>query len=86
LTTTERTDLVGAVMASRLDVAPGLDAMLLEAIVDAETAAAGDAAAAMSAIDAAVTAAMERGVGRLDGDEAAKRTVAEPAEDEEDEG
>ena len=61
----ERRDLVNAVLASRDDIDPYLETELLEAIVDAETAAAGDGDAAMRAIDAGLTAAIGRGVGSV---------------------
>jgi hypothetical protein len=63
LTTTERHDLINAVLASRDQIDPGLETTLLEAIVDAEADSSGDGEAAMRAVDAAVTAAIERGVG-----------------------
>ena len=65
MTTTERSDLVNAVLASRDEVDADLDTELLEAIVDAEAGLSGDSEAAMRAIDAAVTAAIERGVGEV---------------------
>ena len=80
MTTTERTDLADAVMSSRDEVAPGFDSALLEAIVGAEAAAAGDADVAMRAIDAAVTAALGRGVGRAD----ERETVAEVSNEDRD--
>ena len=61
--TIERTDLVAAVLASRDELDPDLETDLLEAIVDAEWGSSGDSDAAMAAIDAALTAAIERGVG-----------------------
>lgn len=63
--TTERTDLVNAVLASRDETDPNLETELLEAIVDAEVRLPGDSEGAMRAIDAAVTAAIERGVGNV---------------------
>lgn len=63
MTATERTDLVDAVLASREELDPGFDAELLVAMMDAEASAAGDGDAAIRAIDAAVTAALGRGVG-----------------------
>jgi hypothetical protein len=63
--TTERTDLVNAVLASRDETDPDLETELLEAIVDAEVRLPGDSEGAMRAIDAAVTAAIERGVGNV---------------------
>jgi hypothetical protein len=76
LTWIERKDLLDAVLASRNDVAPGFDMELLEAIVDAEAEAAGDADFAMRAISGAVTTAMARGVGRMQTDEGDARTRA----------
>ena len=64
MTTTERSDLVNAVLASRDEIDPDLDTELLKAIVDAEAGLIEDSEAAMRAIDAAVTAAIERGVGK----------------------
>ena len=61
--TIERTDLVAAVLASRDEIDPDLETELLEEIVDAEWGSSGDSDAAMAAIDAALTAAIERGVG-----------------------
>lgn len=62
----ERRDLVRAVLASRDAIDPPLESKLLEAIVEAEADCAGDGAAAMHAIDLAVTAAIERGSGAAD--------------------
>ena len=61
----ERKDLIDAVLASRDVADPELETELLEAIVDAETSSAGDGDAAMRAIDAAITAAIGRGVGHV---------------------
>jgi hypothetical protein len=66
LTTTDRHDLIDAVLRSRDEIDPDLETDLLEAIVDAEAESAGDGDAAMRAIDAAVTAAIKRGVGKRD--------------------
>ena len=63
--TTERNDLVTAVLASRDEIDPDLETELLKAIVDAAAGRSGDSEAAMGAIDAAVTAAIERGVGEV---------------------
>ena len=63
--TIERTDLVAAVLASRDEIDPDLETELLEEIVDAEWGSSGDSDAAMAAIDAALTAAIERGVGNF---------------------
>lgn len=63
----EHKDLVNAVLASRDDIDPELESGLLEAIVGAETISGGDGDAAMRAIDAAVTAAIERDVGAVQG-------------------
>ena len=63
MTTIERKDLVDAVVASRDEIDPDLETELLQAIVDAEAGAAGDAVAAIRGIDEAVSAAIVRGVG-----------------------
>ena len=72
--TLERTDLVAAVLASRDEVDPDLETELLEAIVDAEWGSGGDSDAAMGAIDAALTAAIDRGVGNVQGENAPAAT------------
>ena len=59
----ERKDLIDAVLVSRDEIDPELETELLVAIVDAETDFAGDGDAAMRAIDAALTAAIDRSVG-----------------------
>ena len=59
----ERKDLVSAVLESRDTIDPELDTELLEDVVDAESDSAGGGDAAIRAIDAAVTAAIVRGVG-----------------------
>lgn len=84
MTATERTDLVDAVLASREELDPGLDAELLVAIVDAEATAAGDGDAAIRTIDAAVTAAIARGVGAEEA-AAARSDAGDGDEDELDE-
>ena len=61
----ERKDLVNAVLASRDEIDPELETKLLEAIVNAEADSAGDGDVAMRAIDAALTAAIDRGVGSV---------------------
>lgn len=66
MTTIERRDLVNAVLQSRDDLDPGLDTAFLEAVVNAEADAAGDGDAAIRAIDAAVMAAIARGVGHAE--------------------
>ena len=63
--TIERKDLVAAVLASRDEIDPDLEAELLEAIVDAEWDSGGDSEAAIAAIDAALTSAIGRGVGNV---------------------
>ena len=63
MNTIERADLVAAVLASRDAIDRDLETELLEAIVDAEWDSGGDSDAAMAAIDAALTAAIDRGVG-----------------------
>ena len=73
----ERKDLLKAVLTSRDVVDPELETELLEAIVDAETDSAGDATSAMRAIDAALTAAIDRGVGYVQ-----EEDVHEAAEDD----
>lgn len=64
LTTIERTDLVDAVLRSRDHLDPDLETDFLEAVVNAEADAAGDRDTAIRAINAAVTAALARGVGQ----------------------
>lgn len=59
----DRAELVSAVLASRADRAPDFDEKLLEAIVDAELDAAGDADQALLVIGKAMDEAMARGVG-----------------------
>lgn len=66
--TNERTDLVAAVLASRNEIDPELETELLEAIVDAECSSGGDSDEAMRAIDAALSAAIDRGVGNDQGE------------------
>jgi hypothetical protein len=83
VTTTERSDLIRAVLASRDELDPDLDTKLLEAIVDAEAGLPEDGQGAMRAIDAAVTAAIERGVGKLHEPDPA---TAEATEQEGEEG
>lgn len=83
LTTFERADLVKAVLRSRDELDVSLDTHLLEAIVNAEANAAGDAESAIRAIDAAVTAAVARGVGQVE--PAAEAVGTKATEDEEDE-
>jgi hypothetical protein len=80
--TTDRNDLVGAVLASRDELDPDLETELLEAIVDAEVRLPGDSEAAMRAIDAAVTAALERGVGKVQESESAPGEAAGPVGEE----
>ncbi|MCY4453953.1 MAG: hypothetical protein OXC01_18570 [Immundisolibacterales bacterium] len=63
----EHKDLVNAVLASRDEIDPELETAVLEAIVDAEFNSAGDGDAAMHAINAALTAAIDRGVGYVHG-------------------
>ena len=63
----EHKDLVDAVLASRDEIDPALETALLEAIVDAEINSAGDGDAAMHTINAALTAAIDRGVGYVQG-------------------
>ena len=70
----EHQDLVGAVLASRDEIDPELETELLEAIVDAETNSAGDGDVAMRAIDAALTAAIDRGVGYVQGADSSEAT------------
>lgn len=69
----ERKDLVDAVLASRDEVDPDLETELLETIVDAETYSAGDGDAAMRAIEAALIAAIGRGVGQAPEADLARR-------------
>lgn len=85
----EHKDLVNAVLASRDDIDPELESGLLEAIVDAETNSGGDGDAAMRAIDAAVTAAIERDVSAVQGaspSEAAEDKASGASENLEDRG
>ena len=77
VTTTERSDLVNAVLTSRDELDPDLDTELLKAIVNAEAGLLGDSDAARRAIDAAVTAALERGVGKVQEPEPAPGEAAE---------
>ena len=70
----EHTDLVNAVSASRDEIDPELEMELLEAIVIAEINSAGDSDAATRAIDAALTAAIDRGVGSVEGTSASETT------------
>ncbi len=86
MTTTERNDLVNAVLASRDELDPDFDTELLEAIVDAEAGLAGDGEAAMRAIDVAVTAALERGVGNVQEPEPAPCESAEGDDEDEEDG
>lgn len=65
MSTIERKDLVRAVLASRDEVDPDLETVLLEAVVEAEVDAAADGEAALRSIGAAVSAAIERGVGHV---------------------
>ena len=74
--TIERTDLVVAVLASRDEIDPDLETELLEAIVDAEWGSGGDGDAATAAIDAALTAAIDRGVGNGQEENASAATDA----------
>lgn len=64
MTTIELSELLEVVLATRDEIEPDLDGELLEAIVNAEAVAEGDGDAAMQKIDAAVTAAMDRGAGQ----------------------
>lgn len=70
----ELKDLVNAVLTSRDEIDPELETGLLEAIVDAEINSAGDGDVAMRAIDAALTAAIERGVGFFQGESSPEAT------------
>ena len=65
---------MSAVLASRDEIDPDLETELLEAIVDAETDSTGDSDEAMRAIDAALTAAIDRGVGNAQGEDASTAT------------
>lgn len=66
MSTIERKDLVRAVLASRDELDSELETHLLESIVDAEANAAGDGDAALRAVEAVVSAAVQRGVGNVD--------------------
>ena len=70
----ERKCLLNAALASRDDIDPELETELLEAIVDAEIDSAPNGDAAMDAIDAALTAAINRGVGDIQEVDAAQAT------------
>ena len=85
MTTIERKDLVDAVLRTRDAIDPSLESELLEAIVNAEASAGGDGDAAIRTIDAAVNAAIERGVGRPEDGGLPPGGVAVSEEDEEDE-
>lgn len=77
-----------AVLASRDETDPELETELLKAIVDAEADSAGDADAAMHAIDAALTDAIKRGVGYIHEEDTMETTpndVNGDSEDQEDE-
>ena len=54
---------MNAILASRDEIDPELEAEFLEAIVDAETDSVGDGDAAMRAINSALNAAISRGIG-----------------------
>ena len=69
-------DLVNAVLASRDEIDPDLETKLLVSIVDAEIDSAGDGEVAMRAIEDALTVAIDRGVGYIQGS-----TSSEAAED-----
>ena len=82
----ERKDLVNALLASRDEIDPELETELLEAIVDAEMVSAGDGDMAIHAIDVALNAAIDRGVGYVqeaDAAEAPEDDVNGDGEDEE---
>ena len=70
----ELKDLVNAVLTSRDAIDPELETELLEAIVDAEINSAGDGDAAMRAIDAVLTAAIEPGIGSVQGESSPEAT------------
>ena len=74
MATIERTDLINAVLQSRDELDADLDSDFLAAVVDAEADAAGDGDAAIRSIDAAVVAAIARGVGHV-------QAAAETADD-----
>ena len=80
----ERKDLISAVLVSRDEIDSELETELLEAIVDAEADSAGDGDAAMRAIDAALTAAIDRGVGNIQEADAAPETESGVHNDGED--
>ena len=73
----ERKDLVNALLASRDEIDPDLETELLEAIVDAEMVSAGDGDMAIHAIDVALNAAIDRGVGYVQ-----EADATEPTEDD----
>jgi hypothetical protein len=76
---TARKDMVDAVLRARDQLDPEFDTELLEAIVDAEADAPGDAEAALRQIDAGVTGAIDRGFGHI---ELAPATAGDGEEDD----
>lgn len=60
MTTTDRDDLVAAVIAARDDIHPELDVEFLIDVVRAEAEAGDDQDTAMRAVEAAVTRALAR--------------------------
>ena len=66
MATTERAELIKAVLTTRDELDPDFEAQLLEDIVDVEAASGGDGEEAMRAIDKAVTSAIDRGVSHLE--------------------
>ena len=65
MTTVERNDLINAVLRSRDELDPGLDAEFLVAILNAEADAVGDGDAAIRSIDTVVDAAIAQGIGHI---------------------
>ena len=68
---------MNAVLASRDEIDPELEAEFLEAIVDAETDSAGDGDAAIRAINAALTAAISRSIGKVQEADTAEATAGD---------
>lgn len=76
---------MNALLASRDEIDPELETELLEAIVDAEMVSAGDGDMAIHAIDVALNAAIDRGVGYVQEAGAAEATEDDVNGDGEDE-
>lgn len=72
-------------LASRDELDPDLDTELLIAVIDAEADAAGDGDKALRDVEAAISAALERGVGRVAPDGSAGSAILDRARDQGDE-